>query len=373
MNKQIYLDHAATTPMHPSVISRMMTVMQTVAGNPSSTHAHGRAAAQILREARETIAKILSVPSNDLVFTSGGTEADNLAIKGYALANQDKGRHLITTAIEHHAVLHTMAELEGLGFEVTYLQPEQGTISAQQVAQALRPDTILVSVMWANNETGQLLPIAEIGQVLAQHQAVFHCDAVQVVGKLPIKPLELGIDFLAASAHKFHGPKGVGFLYAKPKAYQALLHGGSQENKHRAGTENLPGIAGMAQALVEATADLARSQQKVLQLRQALLTGLADLPHYLNSPIDGLPHVLNIGLPQHLNEQVLMQLDLQGISVSAGSACTAGNIEPSHVLAALYGAQAPQLREAIRISMSEDNTLDDIAYLLQTLKRIIGE
>ena len=225
----IYLDNAATTPLSQKALETLLSVSQEVFGNPSSIHSFGRKANQILRQARQDIAQVLKVHPDNLIFTSGGSEADNLAIKGYALANQDKGKHLITTAIEHHAVLHTMEYLEKrFGFEVTYLQPIDQKISAQQVKEALRPDTILVSVMYANNETGHLLPIQEIGDLLRDHQAVFHVDAVQVLGKLPVFPAELGIDFLAASAHKFHGPKGVGFLYSKEAKMDSLIHGGKQ-------------------------------------------------------------------------------------------------------------------------------------------------
>lgn len=228
----IYFDNAATTPLTDSVIEAMTTVMKDTFGNPSSIHAFGREANKLLRESRQDIAQLLKVPARDIIFTSGGTESNNTAIKGYALANQNKGKHLITTAIEHHSVLHTMAYLEKtFHFEVTYLTPKNGHISAEQVKEALREDTILVSIMAANNETGDLLPIAEIGELLRDHPAAFHVDAVQLMGKRPIYPLELGIDFLSASAHKFHGPKGIGFLFSHSNHFDALLHGGDQEEK----------------------------------------------------------------------------------------------------------------------------------------------
>ena len=221
----IYLDNAATTALSQAAISSMFEVTQRHYGNPSSIHGFGRDANKVLRKARADIARVLSVSPDTIIFTSGGSEADNLAIQGYALANMHRGKHLITTAIEHHAVLHTMEYLEQrFGFEITYIKPENQEITAQQIKEALRPDTILVSVMYANNETGQLLPIREIGSLLSQHQAVFHVDAVQVVGKIPIKPQELGIDFLSASAHKFHGPKGIGFLYSSIHKFDSLIH-----------------------------------------------------------------------------------------------------------------------------------------------------
>ena len=369
----IYLDNAATTPLSQKALETLLSVSQEVFGNPSSIHSFGRKANQILRQARQDIAQVLKVHPDNLIFTSGGSEADNLAIKGYALANQDKGKHLITTAIEHHAVLHTMEYLEKrFGFEVTYLQPIDQKITAQQVKEALRPDTILVSVMYANNETGHLLPIQEIGDLLRDHQAVFHVDAVQVLGKLPVFPAELGIDFLAASAHKFHGPKGVGFLYSKEAKMDSLIHGGKQEGQHRAGTENLPAIAAMAAALEEEFSQAEQHAHYIQTLKEQFLTEIADLDYYLNQDHEALPHILNMGFPGHLNEQILMRLDLAGIAISSGSACTAGVVQKSHVLEALYGKDSARLSEAIRISFSELNTPEEITKLSQTIKEIIG-
>lgn len=369
----IYLDNAATTPLSQKALETLLSVSQEVFGNPSSIHSFGRKANQILRQARQDIAQVLKVHPDNLIFTSGGSEADNLAIKGYALANQDKGKHLITTAIEHHAVLHTMEYLEKrFGFEVTYLQPIDQKITAQQVKEALRPDTILVSVMYANNETGHLLPIQEIGDLLRDHQAVFHVDAVQVLGKLPVFPAELGIDFLAASAHKFHGPKGVGFLYSKEAKMDSLIHGGKQEGQHRAGTENLAAIAAMAAALEEEFSQAEQHAHYIQTLKEQFLTEIADLDYYLNQDQGALPHILNMGFPGHLNEQILMRLDLAGIAISSGSACTAGVVQKSHVLEALYGKDSTRLSEAIRISFSELNTPEEITKLSQTIKEIIG-
>ena len=369
----IYLDNAATTPLSKKALETLLSVSQEVFGNPSSIHSFGRKANQILRQARQDIAQVLKVHPDNLIFTSGGSEADNLAIKGYALANQNKGKHLITTAIEHHAVLHTMEYLEKrFGFEVTYLQPIDQKITAQQVKEALRPDTILVSVMYANNETGHLLPIQEIGDLLRDHQAVFHVDAVQVLGKLPVFPAELGIDFLAASAHKFHGPKGVGFLYSKEAKMDSLIHGGKQEGQHRAGTENLAAIAAMAAALEEEFSQAEQHAHYIQTLKEQFLTEIADLDFYLNQDQGALPHILNMGFPGHLNEQILMRLDLAGIAISSGSACTAGVVQKSHVLEALYGKDSTRLSEAIRISFSELNTPEEITKLSQTIKEIIG-
>ena len=247
----IYLDNAATTALSPAAIESMTQAM-TVFGNPSSTHSHGREAKKLLRQAREDIAKVLHTQSKNILFTSGATESNNTAIKGYALRHQNQGKHIITTAIEHHAVLEPVEYLvEHFGFEVTIIQPVDGQIRTEDIKNALRPDTILVSVMAVNNETGYILPIQEIGKLLKDHPAAFHVDAVQAVGKLPIYPEEWGINFLSASAHKFHGPKGVGFLYADQMDFDNFMHGGDQENKHRAGTENLVSIVGMATALSE--------------------------------------------------------------------------------------------------------------------------
>ncbi|MFM0600238.1 cysteine desulfurase family protein [Streptococcus suis] len=369
----IYLDNAATTALSPTALQRMMEVAQENYGNPSSIHQSGRKANQSLRQSRQEIAQILSASPEQIIFTAGGSEADTLAIQGYALAHQSKGKHLITTAIEHHAVLHTMQYLEErFGFEVTYIQPVDQVITAQQIQDALRPDTILVSVMFANNETGQLLPIKEIGKLLADHQAVFHVDAVQAIGKIAISPSDYGIDLLAASAHKFHGPKGTGFLYSKVHKFDSLIHGGKQEQQHRAGTENLPAIAAMATALTEQYESLDMHHKHVSELRQHIIEGLSGLDYYLNQAGPHLPHVLNIGFPGKLNEQLLMQLDLAGIAVSSGSACTAGVVQNSHVLEAMYGKDSHRLKESIRISLSEINTKEEIDTLIIELKKILG-
>lgn len=369
----IYLDNAATTSLSTKALETFITVSQETFGNPSSIHTFGRKASQILREARQEIANSLHAQPNQIIFTSGGSEADTLAIQGYALAHQHLGKHLITTAIEHHAVLHTMEYLEKrFGFEVTYLTPINQAITVQQVKEALRPDTILVSTMYANNETGDLLPIQEIGNLLTNHQAIFHVDAVQAIGKVPIYPEELGIDFLSASAHKFHGPKGVGFLYSRLASFDSLIHGGKQEDKHRAGTENIAAIAAMTTALTEQLEEADNHHQTVSKLKERFIQGLDGLDFYINQSDMSLPYVLNIGFPNQLNEQLLMRLDLAGIAVSSGSACTAGAIEDSHVLTAYYGVDSPRLKESIRISFSEENTVQEIDTVTQTIKEIIG-
>jgi len=353
----VYLDNAATTPLNTAAISAMTHVMTETFGNPSSLHAYGRQASKELREAREEMAKHFGVPARKLIFTSGGTEGNNTAIKGYALANQAKGKHLITTAI---------------GFEVTYIQPENQVITAQQIADALRDDTILVSVMYANNETGQLLPIKEIGDLLANHQAAFHVDAVQVAGKLPIHPEELGADFLSISAHKFHGPKGVGLLYHNDLHFDNLLHGGEQEEKRRASTENLVGIAGMTAAYKHASDHYQDNYQHVEKIRQAFLDTLT-IPYEINGGGPSLPHVINISFPGKENGPLLTLLDLASFAVSTGSACTAGTVDPSHVIQALYGKDSDKLKTAIRISLSEENTAEELQALAEKLNQIIGD
>lgn len=369
----IYFDNAATTPLSPSVISTITESMQTYFGNPSSIHSYGRDASKCLRNCRLSIAKHLDVQERHIVFTSGGTESNNHAIKGYALANQAKGKHLITTAIEHHSVLHTMRYLEQrFGFEVTYLEVKNGQIDLDQLKAALREDTILVSVMFANNETGDLLPIKEIGDILRNHQAVFHVDAVQAIGKVPLHPEDLGIDLLSASAHKFHGPKGVGFLYQKDLKLDALLHGGEQEEKRRASTENLLGIVGMVKALDEAMANMSQNNEHVQYLYQLLLDHLSGLDFYINKGKHTLPYILNIGFPNQQNSILLTKLDLAGFAVSTGSACTAGTVEPSHVLEAYFGKNSYHLSESIRISFSEQNTPDEVKALAKKLKEILG-
>ena len=369
----IYLDNAATTPMSSVAISAMTQVMQETYGNPSSIHGHGRQAGKLLREARQELASLLGTKPQHIFFTTGGTESNNTAIIGYCLRHQNRGKHIITTAIEHHAVLEPIKYLvENFGFEVTILQPEHQEITADQVKNALREDTVLVSTMFANNETGTLLPIAEIGAVLKNHPAVYHVDAVQAIGKLEILPEKLGIDFLSASAHKFYGPKGVGFLYAASTDFDSYLHGGDQEQKKRAGTENLPAIVGMVAALKDDLENQVQNFEKVQQLKDTFLKEMAETDYYLNQGKDQLPYVLNIGFPGQRNDLLLLRLDLEGISISTGSACTAGVVQVSHVLQAFYGEDSPRLHESVRVSISPQNTEQEIITLAQILKEIIG-
>ncbi|EHJ57552.1 hypothetical protein HMPREF9318_00326 [Streptococcus urinalis FB127-CNA-2] len=369
----IYLDNAATTALTPDVISAMTKTMENF-GNPSSLHHFGRKASQELRESRETIASLLNASPLEIIFTSGGTESNNTAIKGYALANQENGKHIITTEIEHHSVLNTMKYLEErLGFQITYIKPEDGEITVDSIKRALRDDTILVSTMYANNETGMILPIHEIGDLLKHHKAKFHVDAVQVAGKLDINLEKDNIDFLSLSAHKFHGPKGIGLLYHRSQQFDSLLHGGDQENKRRASTENLIGISGMTQALKTAIQNRDDNLQKVTHLKSYFLESISDLNYYLNESKNSLPYVINIGFPGKKNDILLTQLDLMGIAISTGSACTAGAVEPSHVLESIYGDSSSRLEESVRISLSELNTEKDISELSKALHTILGK
>ena len=370
----IYLDNAATTPMSAAALAEMTKVMQETHGNPSSIHSHGRHASKLLREARHELAHLLGTKPQHIFFTSGGTESNNTAIIGYCLRHQNRGKHIITTAIEHHSVLETIDYLvQHFGFEATIIQPVNQEITAQQIQEALRDDTILVSTMYANNETGSLLPIAEIGRVLKDHPAAYHVDAVQAIGKIPIHPEELGIDFLSASAHKFHGPKGIGFLYTSSADFDSYLHGGDQEQKKRAGTENLAAIVGMVAALKEDLEQQAEHYQKLSALKSAFLEEIAGLNYYLNESQHQLPYVFNIGFPGQKNDLLLLRLDLEGISISTGSACTAGIVQTSHVLEAFYGANSHRLKESVRISLSPLNTEEELKQLAQTLKNIIGD
>ncbi|MDT2836359.1 cysteine desulfurase family protein [Enterococcus durans] len=371
--EKIYLDHAATTPMHPQVITEMTMIMQETFGNPSSIHGFGRLAHEKLETARQIIADTLQVNDHEIIFNSGGTEGDNTAILETAFSRKAEGKHLITTAIEHPAVLNAMKYLETKGFEVTYLPvDEKGNISLEDFEQVLREDTILVSIMYGNNEIGNLMPIKEIGERLREHPAYFHTDAVQAYGNQTIHPKDLGIDLLSVSAHKINGPKGVGFLYKKDGVnIPAMLLGGEQEEKRRAGTENLAGIWGMAKAAELLTIEEREARsEKYAGFQQMILEELEKqgIDVQVNGDLENkLPHVLNLRLPGVVNDLLLMKLDLNGIAISTGSACTVGNIEPSHVLEAMYGKDTPILKESIRISFGYGNTKEDIQKFIQQL------
>ncbi|MER1988363.1 MAG: cysteine desulfurase family protein [Solibacillus isronensis] len=355
MKNTIYLDHAATSPIAPEVIDVMARAMAEESGNASSIHTVGRSARKALDDSRASLAAKVNAKPSEIIFTSGGTEADNMAIFGTAYARQKEGKHIITTAIEHHAVLHACEKLEKEGFTVTYLPVDKtGRIRAEQVKEALRDDTILVTIMYGNNEVGTIQPIAEIGAILKEHNATFHTDAVQAFGLEKMDVEALHVDLLSVSAHKINGPKGIGFLYAKTGVKLTnILYGGSQEKKRRAGTENVPAIIAFAKA-----AELAgqSAQQRIGQyngFKNILIEQFqqAGIDFHLNGhQMSVLPHVLNVTFPGTDVESFLINLDMAGVLVSSGSACTAGSIDPSHVLVAMYGQNAPELRSSIRFS-----------------------
>ena len=351
----IYLDHAATSPVAPEVIEALATAMADIHGNASSIHTDGRHARKVLDEARASLANKINAKMTEIIFTSGGTEADNTAIFGTAYARETEGKHIITTQIEHHAVLHACEKLEREGFDVTYLPVDAtGRVRIQDVQQALREDTILVTIMFGNNEVGTIQPIAEIGALLRDHPATFHTDAVQAFGLEAIDVIAMDIDLLSVSAHKMNGPKGIGFLYAKQDVkFTSFMHGGSQEKKRRAGTENVPAAVAFAKAAELASEKVAMRNEQYKQFKAILIEEFkaAEISFKVNGhPTEVLSHVFNVTLPGTDVESFLINLDMAGVLVSSGSACTAGAIDPSHVLVAMFGNDAPELRSSIRFS-----------------------
>ncbi|WP_071460231.1 cysteine desulfurase family protein [Bacillus massilinigeriensis] len=374
---RIYLDHAATTPIHPDVAKVMLDVMVSSFGNPSSIHHHGRETRAILDRTRETMANSIGAKQQNIIFTSGGTEADNLAVIGYAEENKNKGMHIITTSIEHHAVLHSCNELEKRGFEVTYLPVDQtGTISLDDLSRKLRADTILVSIMYGNNEVGTIQPIKEVGEILSSHQAAFHTDAVQAYGAVEIDVDELQVDMLSVSAHKINGPKGMGFLYVRDgvKLAQRMI-GGEQERKRRAGTENVPGAAGFGTAVEIMRNHAAEKRKELSHFKTVFLEELKkqEVDFCLNGTLESsLPHVLNVSFPATNVESLLVNLDLAGISASSGSACTAGSIEPSHVLVAMFGSDSERITNSVRFSFGLGNTAETVKAAAEKTGSIIN-
>ncbi|EHL73325.1 MULTISPECIES: cysteine desulfurase family protein [Bacillus] len=374
--ERIYLDHAATSPVHPKVIQVLTETMQNHYGNPSSIHYFGRDARQVVDQAREFIAKSIHANFDEIIFTSGGTEADNLALIGVARGMADKGKHIITTAVEHHAVLHTCEFLEKEGFEVTYLPvDETGRISVEELKKALRDDTILVSIMFANNEVGTLQPIREVGELLTNHQAVFHTDAVQAYGLADIDVQDLHIDLLSVSSHKINGPKGVGFLYVRDGVRLIpTVHGGEQERKRRAGTENVASIAAFAKAVEISQKTKPEKYAFYHKLKQLLIETLKKegVEFSINGTLEqSLPHVVNLSFPGTNVEAMLVNLDLEGIAASSGSACTAGSVDPSHVLRAMFGSQSDRLTNSIRFSFGINNTEDQILQAAAIISKIV--
>ena len=371
----IYADNAATTKMSRTAIDAMLPYFEHIYGNPSSLHTVGQNAAEALDEFRGTIAKTLGVTAQEIYFTSGGSESDNQAILTAARYGERKDkRHIISTAFEHHAVLHTLKKLEKQGFEVELLDVgPTGTVTAEQVKNAIRFDTCLVTVMYANNEIGSVMPIAEIGKVCRERGVYFHTDAVQAVGHLPINIPEQNIDMLSLSAHKFHGPKGVGVLYVRRGIPVAtLVEGGAQERGKRAGTENLAGIAGMTAALTEAVANMEENNRKVQRLRDRLIEGLTKIPHSaLNGdPVNRLPGNVHMCFEGIEGESLLLMLDEYGICASSGSACTSGSLDPSHVLLAI-GRPHEIAHGSLRLSLSEENTDEDVDVMLEKIPEVV--
>ena len=374
---QVYADNAATTRMSDKAVAAMTPYFQQFYGNPSSLHTVGQQAAEALAGARRRVADCLGCSFKEITFTSGGSEADNQAIVSAARIGERKGKkHIISTAFEHHAVLHTLKKLEKEGFEVTLLGVgPTGTITPQQVAEAIREDTCLVTIMYANNEIGSILPIPEIGRVCHEKGVLFHTDAVQAAGHVKIDVNAMHIDLLSLSAHKFHGPKGVGMLYARRGIILTnLIEGGAQERGKRGGTENVPGIAAMAAALTEACANMDGNTKKVTALRDKLIDGISKIPHCaLNGAREPrLPGNVNFCFEGIEGESLLLLLDAKGISASSGSACTSGSLDPSHVLLAI-GRPHEVAHGSLRLTICEDNTEEEIDYILAELPPIVDD
>lgn len=375
--KQVYLDNAATTPMSPTVIDVIADEMANDFGNASSTHTLGRKARNSVEKARHTIAQAINAKDQEIIFTSGGSESNNTVIFGVAEMQKTIGRHLITTKIEHESVLKSMQHLEEMGYEVTYLDVDRdGHISLDQLREAIRPDTILVSVMAVNNEVGSINPLKEIGQIVKDSQAFFHVDAVQGLGNIDLDVEEMGIDFMSTSAHKINGPKFLGFLYERDGIrLPNRIYGGDQELKRRAGTENVPGIAGFGQAVAEVQAESKDDlQAKYTDFQKIILSRLDEsrVAYEVNSPLTGLVshHVLNLRLNGLSTYVLLANLDLAGFAVSGGSACTAGSLTPSHVLTAMFGQDSPKVSESIRISFGRYNTAEEVEAFADALVKV---
>ena len=371
----IYTDNAATTRMSDTAVAAMLPCLQGNYGNPSSLHSVGQRAAEALQGARETVARCLGCDPKEIIFTSGGSEADNQAIISAARFGALKGKkHIISTAFEHHAVLHTLKKLEKEGFEVELLDVgELGTVTPEQVAKAIRPDTALVTIMYANNEIGSILPIPEIGAVCREKGVLFHTDAVQAAGHLHINVREQNIDMLSLSGHKFHGPKGSGVLYVKKGIPLVnVIEGGAQERGKRAGTENLPAIVGMAAALKEACDHIDENAAKVTALRDKLIAGLSKIPHSVlnGDPVHRLPGNVNFCFEGIEGESLLLLLDAKGICASSGSACTSGSLDPSHVLLAI-GRPHEVAHGSLRLSLCEWNTEEEVGVILQEVPRVV--
>ncbi len=374
----VYMDHAATTFTKPEVVEAMLPFLKEHFGNPSSLYSIGREGKENVETAREKLAKALGAKPEEIYFTSGGTESDNWAVKGTAFARRKKGKHIITTLIEHHAVLYPCEYLETQGFDVTYLPVDHyGLVDPAELEAAIREDTILISVMYANNEIGTIEPILEIGQVAREHAIPFHTDAVQVIGKVPLDMQEKhkDVDMLSLSSHKFYGPKGVGALYIREGTeIDNYMHGGAQESGKRAGTENVAGIVGMGKAIELATANIEDHNEKMREMRDRLMTGILDIPYCrLNGHLEKrLPENLNFSFEHIEGESLLLMLDQMGICCSTGSACSSGSPEPSHVLRAI-GVPPKTAQGSLRLTLGDANSKEDIDYVLEVLPEAVGK
>lgn len=376
MGKLIYLDNAATTKTAPEVVEAMLPYFTEHFGNPSSVYSVGSSNKEVITKQRETIAKALGAKTDEIYFTAGGSESDNWALKATAEAYESKGKHIITTKIEHHAILHTGEYLEKRGYEVTYLDvDENGIVSPEAVEAAIRPDTILISVMFANNEIGTIEPIKEIGEIAHKHGILFHTDAVQAFGQVPINVDEMNIDMLSSSGHKLNGPKGIGFLYIrKGVKIRSFVHGGAQERKRRAGTENVPGIVGYGVAAKRAADSMEERTKKEIELRDYFIGRiLNEIPYVrLNGdPKRRLPNNINVSFQFVEGESLLIMLDMKGIAASSGSACTSGSLDPSHVLLAI-GLPHEIAHGSLRMTISDETTKEDLDYTLDQIKEIIS-
>ncbi len=375
--RRIYLDNAATTTLAPEVLEAMVHAMRELPGNPSSIHGPGREARRAVDRARRQIADAIGATPPEIYFTSGGSESDNWALKGAAFAGRERGRHLIISSVEHHAILHTCDWLKKQGFEITRLPVDhEGRVSPKEVEEAITPGTILISVMMANNEIGTMEPVEEIGRTARAHGIPFHTDAVQAAGAIPIDVRGIHADMLSLSAHKFHGPKGVGILYVRDGIrLESLVHGGAQERGLRAGTENVPGIVGAGMAMSRAVSRMAENTARILQLRKRLSEGLLEaIPGAcLNGPEkDRLPNNCHLSIPGVDGEALLLRLDLEGIAASGGSACTSGSLESSHVLRAI-GQREELAKGSIRLTLSDETTEAEIDEVLRVLPAIVAD
>ena len=375
MGKLIYLDNAATTKTSPTVVEAMLPYFTEYYGNASSIYSIGTKSKEAINKSRETIAATLGAKPEEIYFTAGGSESDNWALKATAEAYASKGKHIITTKIEHHAILHTCEYLEKRGFEITYLNVDRdGQISLDELKAAIRPDTILISVMFANNEIGTIEPIAEIGEIAKEHGVLFHTDAVQAYAQVPINVDEMHIDMLSASGHKLNGPKGIGFLYIrKGVKIRSFVHGGAQERSRRAGTENIPGIVGLGAAVERAMRIMDSKTRKEIELRDYLIGRLEnEIPHcWLNGHrTKRLPNNINFSFLFIEGESMLIMLDMKGICASSGSACTSGSLDPSHVLLAI-GLKHEEAHGSLRLTLSEDSTKEEMDIVAEEVKKIV--